>query len=156
MNANIVLDSFALVTFFHKEPGWQKVKEVFYELSAANQTALLSRINWGEFFYIVKRRVGKSKAEESLALLEQLPVTILSVDDDLVKEAAEIKADYAISYADAFCIATARRSNGHILTNDPEFESIQHLVTVNWLSGNKKIGKHGKRSDSRKPQSTDS
>ncbi len=94
MNANIVLDSFALVSFFHKEPGWEKVKEVFYGLSSAKQKALLSIINWGEFYYIVKRRVGKRKAEESIALLEQLPVTITPVDDELVKEAAEIKADY--------------------------------------------------------------
>ena len=130
MNANIVLDSFALVSFFHKEPGWEKVKEVFYGLSSGNQKAFLSIINWGEFYYIVKRRVGKRKAEESLALLEQLPVIITSVDDDLVREAAEIKADYPVSYADAFCIATARRSEAKILTNDPEFRKVEHLVTV--------------------------
>ena len=133
MNANIVLYSFALVSFFHKEPGWEKVKEVFYGLSSAKQKALLSIINWGEFYYIVKRRVGKRKAEESIALLEQLPVTITPVDDALVKEAAEIKADYPVSYADAFCIATARRSKSEILTNDPEFKTVEHLVNVIWL-----------------------
>lgn len=134
MNAKIVLDSFALVSFFHKEPGWEKVKEVFYALSSASQKALLSIINWGEFYYIVRRRVGERKAEETLALLEQLPVTIISVDDQLVKEAAVIKADYPVSYADAFCIAMAQRSKAEILTNDPEFESVQHLVTVQWLA----------------------
>lgn len=77
---------------------------------------------------------GKHKAEKTLALLEQLPVAILSVDDQLVKEAAEIKADYPVSYADAFCIATAQHSKAEILTNDPEFKSVQHLVTVKWLA----------------------
>jgi hypothetical protein len=48
-----------------------------------------------------------SIVEEALALLEQLPIKILPVDKDLVKEAAEIKSDYAVSYADAFCIALA-------------------------------------------------
>ncbi|MBW1801399.1 MAG: type II toxin-antitoxin system VapC family toxin [Deltaproteobacteria bacterium] len=134
MNDPIVLDSFALVCFFHKEPGWEKLKEVFYSLSSSDQKALLSIINWGEFYYIVKRRVGKDKAEEALALLEQLPIKILPVDNDLVKEAAEIKSDYPVSYADAFCIALAQRSEGQILTNDPEFEVVQHLVTVTWLT----------------------
>ena len=83
----------------------------------------------------MKRRFGKRKAEESQALIEQLPVTILPVDNALVKKAAEIKADHPVSYADAFCIATARRSEAKILTNDPEFKSIKHLVTVIWLSG---------------------
>ena len=134
MNDLIVLDSFALVCFFHKEPGWEKLKEVFYSLSSSDQKALLSVINWGEFYYIVKRRVGKNKAEEALALLEQLPIKILPVDNDLVKEAAEIKSDYPVSYADAFCIALAQRSDRQILTNDPEFEVVQHLVTVTWLT----------------------
>ena len=135
MSANIVLDSFALVSFFHKEPGWEKVKEVFYRLSSENQQAILNVINWGEFYYIVKRRVGKTKAEETLALLEQLPVKIFSLDYDLVKEAADIKADHSVSYADAFCIATARRSEAEILTNDPEFKSVEHLVKVIWIVG---------------------
>ena len=135
MSAKIVLDSFALVSFFHKEPGWKMVKEIFYSLSSENQQAILSIINWGEFYYIVKRRVGQKNADETLALLEQLPVTILSVDDDLVKEAADIKADFAVSYADAFCIATAQRSEAEILTNDPEFKLVEHLVKVKWIVG---------------------
>lgn len=134
MNSTIVLDSFALLSFFHKELGWEKMQKVFSELSSSRQKALLSLINWGEFYYIIKRRVGKRKAEEALVLLEQLPVTILSVDERLVKEAAEIKSDYAVSYADAFCIATAQRSNGQILTNDPVFKLVKHIVTVVWLT----------------------
>jgi predicted nucleic acid-binding protein len=134
MNANIVLDSYALVSFFHKELGWEKVKEVFYSLSSEKQRAVLSIINWGEFYYIVKRRVGKIKADETLALLDQLPVSILSVDDELVKEAADIKADFAVSYADAFCIATARRSEAEILTSDPEFKLVEHLVKIKWIN----------------------
>ncbi len=134
MNDRIVLDSFALLCFFHRSPGWERVKEVFYDLSSSDQKALLSSINWGEFYHIVKRRVGKNKAEEALALLEQLPITILPADNELVKEAAEVKADYPVSYAGAFCVALAQRSNSQILTDDPEFKSVQHLVTVTWLS----------------------
>jgi len=134
MNAPIVLDSFALVSLFHKEPGWRKIQQVLYELTSSGQKALLSIINWGEFYYIIRRRVGRAKAEEALALVEQLPVRILSVDNKLVKEAAEIKADYPISYADAFCIATAKRHGGQIFTNDREFESVKQLVSVVWLT----------------------
>ncbi len=134
MNGTIVLDSFALVSFFHKEPGWEKMRKAFYELSSSGQKALLSLINWGEFYYIIKRRVGKRKAEEALVLLEQLPVSVLPVNEKLVKEVAEIKSEYAVSYADAFCIATAQRSNARIFTNDPEFELVKDLVTVIWLT----------------------
>jgi uncharacterized protein len=130
----VVLDSFALVVFFHKEPGWEKVRKVFLELSSSGQKALLCRINWGEFYYIVRRRVGRQKAEEALALLGQLPIDLLSIDDALVREAAELKAEYPISYADAFCIAVAKHHKAQVLTNDPEFKSIEGIVSVSWLT----------------------
>ena len=134
MRQTTVLDSFALVSFFHKESGWEKVMKLFQELSASGQRALLSRINWGEFYYIVRRRVGRQKAEESLALLGQLPIDILSVDDALVHEAAELKAEHPVSYADAFCIALARRHKAQVLTNDPEFKSVEGIIPVLWLT----------------------
>jgi len=134
MAETFVLDSFALVCLFHKEPGWERVQEILRLISSSGDKALLCLINWGEFYYIVARRAGKRKAEEALALLEHLPIETLSVDDPLIKEAAEIKAEYPVAYADAFCIATARRASAHVLTNDPEFKAVQHLVKVIWLS----------------------
>ena len=134
MSKKLVLDSFALVSLFHKEPGWEKVRAALYEQQRAGTTAYLNWINWGEFFYIVKRKVGAERATESLQILEQLPIELVPVDLPLVREAAEIKSAYAVSYADAFCIATARRLSGTVLTSDPEFHAVEHLITVRWLN----------------------
>lgn len=138
MKQIVVLDSFALISFFHQEPGWEAVRSVFKELAVSAEKAVLSRINWGEFYYIVKRRVGREKTLEALALIEQLPINILSVDDLLISEASEIKSDYPIAYADAFCVATAKRLNGRILTSDPEFRAVEKLVPVQWIRGRKR------------------
>ncbi len=134
MSKKLVLDSFALVSLFHKEPGWEKVRAALYEQQRAGTTAYLNWVNWGEFFYIVKRKVGAERATESLQILEQLPIELVPVDLPLVREAAEIKSAYAVSYADAFCIATARRLSGTVLTSDPEFHAVEHLITVRWLN----------------------
>lgn len=135
MTEPVVLDSFALVSLFHKEPGWRKVRDTLHALLAQGEKAQLCLINWGEFYYVVKRRVGQEKAEEALVLVQQLPIALVSVDDRLVKEAATLKSEYPISYADAFCIATALRSSGQILTNDPEYRAVEHLAKVMWLGG---------------------
>ena len=50
-----------------------------------------------------------------------------------MRAAAEIKSDYTPSYADAFCVATAQRLDATILTNDPEFESLEKLVDIGWI-----------------------
>lgn len=134
MSKKLVLDSFALVSLFHREPGWETVQAALYEQQRAKAKAFLNWINWGEFFYIVKRKVGAAQAAEALHLLEQLPIELVSVDLLLVREAAEIKSEHALSYADAFCVATARRLSGTILTSDPAFRAVEHLVTVQWLS----------------------
>lgn len=134
MSEKLVLDSFALVSLFHKEPGWKRVQAALYEQHRAKAKAFLNWVNWGEFFYIVKRKVGAAQAAEALHLLEQLPIELAPVDLPLVREAAEIKSEHALSYADAFCVATARRLSGTVLTSDPEFRAVEHLVTVRWLT----------------------
>jgi ribonuclease VapC len=134
VSGKLVLDSFALVSLFHKERGWEKVRASLYEQQRAGTKAYLNWVNWGEFYYIVKRKVGATKAAESLHLLEQLPIELVPVDLQLVREAAEIKSEHAVSYADAFCIATARRLSGTVLTSDPEFHAVEHLITVRWLT----------------------
>lgn len=135
MGEKFVLDSFALVALFHKEPGWQRVQAALYEQEKANSRAFLNWINWGEFFYVVKRRVGAAKAEEAIGRLEQLPLELVPLDLPLVRAAAEVKSEYAISYADAFCVATAQRVNATILTSDPEFRAVEHLIKIRWLAG---------------------
>lgn len=59
MKQPTVLDSFALVSLFHREPGWEQVRSILRDLSSGGEKAVLCRINWGEFYYIVRRRVGK-------------------------------------------------------------------------------------------------
>jgi ribonuclease VapC len=134
VSEKLVLDSFALVSLYHREPGWQVVQRALYEQEKAGTRALLSWINWGEFFYIVKRRVGPAKTVEALRLLEQLPIELCPVDHTLVRSAAEIKSEHALSYADAFCVATAQRVDATVLTGDPEFESVERIIKIRWLT----------------------
>jgi predicted nucleic acid-binding protein len=134
VSEKIVLDSFALVSLFHREPGWQVVQAALYDQDKARARAILNWINWGEFFYIVKRRVGSARTMDALRLLEQLPIELFPVDQPLVRAAAEIKSEHALSYADAFCIATAQRLAATVLTGDPEFKSVEHLIKIRWLT----------------------
>jgi len=134
VSEKLVLDSFALVSLYHREPGWQVVQRALYDQEKARTRALLSWINWGEFCYIVRRRVGPAKTMEALRLLEQLPVELFPVDQALVRAAAEIKSEHALSYADAFCVATAQRVDATVLTGDSEFKSVERLIKIRWLT----------------------
>jgi len=134
VSEKLVLDSFALVSLFHREPGWQVVQRALYDQEKSRSRAILSWINWGEFYYTVKHRVGTARTTEALRLLEQLPIELFPVDHALVRAAAEIKSEHALSYADAFCVATAQRLDATVLTGDPEFNSVKRLIRIRWLT----------------------
>ncbi len=53
--------------------------------------------------------------------------------DDVI-DAAKIKAEYPLSFADCFVAALARKKDAVILTGDPEFKKLEHVVTIEWLN----------------------
>jgi len=65
--------------------------------------------------------------------LEVLPLQFYPCDQVLALEAAKIKADYPMAYADAFAVAVALREHAAVVTGNPEFRQVEHLVTIDWL-----------------------
>ena len=128
-----VLDTFALLAYLKDEPAAARIEKVL-ELAGKDKCRLFaSTMNLGELLYITERRGGISKAQDALALIRQLPIEILPADEQAVFSAAHIKATHALSYADAFAVAAAVLEQAVVLTGDPEFESVEELVKVEWL-----------------------
>jgi ribonuclease VapC len=128
-----VLDSFALIAFLGKESGFEKIRALLHDAQASNLPLLMNEINIGEVYYISAKQRSLEKAEEFLHRLETLPIRRVSNSFADILEAARIKAQYPISYADAFAVATAQREQATIVTGDPEFRQVEHLVAVEWL-----------------------
>ncbi len=136
MKRKQILDSFALVAYLNKERGYQRVRDVMSEVEKSGNKVLMNEINIGDVYYILFRKRGAEKADYFLdTILEALPISTISNSFDHVIEAARIKAEYSLSYADCFIAAMARRQNGIILTGDPEFKKIEHLVDIEWIEG---------------------
>ncbi|MGB9890127.1 MAG: PIN domain-containing protein [Anaerolineae bacterium] len=56
-------------------------------------------------------------------------------DRDLTFAAAHVKAYHSISYADAFAAALARKHDATLVTGDPEFQKVEGLIRIEWLTG---------------------
>jgi len=129
-----VFDSHALLAFFQGEPGSDIVEGILRQPhSEAVNDRLICLINLGEIIYLTKRRFGNEKKIEALSRIYQLGFKILSVDDSLVFQAAELKAQYALSYADCFALACSINHAAVLVTGDPEFKTVAHLVTIEWI-----------------------
>lgn len=109
------LDSWAILRLLEGiEPAAGRVEQVL-----AADRPVMSWINLGEVFYIVRRDRGDDEAHEVVRDLR------LRLDLDLPSEhrvltAAAIKADHPMAYADAFAAATALAHDATLLTGDPE------------------------------------
>ncbi len=98
----------------------------------------MNEFNVGEIYSILLRNRGKPPADEFLNnILPSLPIFVVSNTFESIIEAAEIKAQYPMSYADAFAVSTAIRMDAAVMTGDPEFKAVENLVTVEWLGKSK-------------------
>jgi ribonuclease VapC len=131
-----VLDSFALLSYLQGEAGRERVQSLLQEANRDRCHIFMCVINVGEVLYIVEREKGLAKAHEILAAIQQLPIEILPAETQTVLDAAHIKANHALSYADAFAVICAQTVKGTVLTGDREFESVQQIIHVEWLPNN--------------------
>ena len=124
-----------MLSYLNKETGFEKVREALAEAQVSDGSLLMNEINVGETYYILHRQRGVQKAEYFLdTVLVGLPILLVQNDFQDVIDAARIKAEYPLSFADCFAVATARRESAIILTGDPEFKKIDHLAKIEWLN----------------------
>ena len=109
-----VLDSWALLALLRDEPAAELVRKAWLQRGAA-----MCSVNLGEVLYSEMRARGSEEAGNAIEAARS-ELTVIDPDWDLVRRAVEAKAPGSLSYADAFCVATASRLGAPLLTGDPE------------------------------------
>jgi predicted nucleic acid-binding protein len=110
----VVLDSWALLAYLNGEDASSRVEEVWLADGVA-----ISSINLGEALYILIRDRGEEIATSAIEETRKRS-RVVGADWPMVRAAARIKVKGGLSYADAFCVATARSLNAPLWTGDPE------------------------------------
>ncbi len=131
----IVLDSYALIAYLEDESSADQVKELLQQAEGGEKSLSMSVVNWGEVYYALSRSKGESKAEESILVIDQLPITLIEINRAIAYQAAKLKARYAVAFGDCFAAALAMVNQGQVLTGDPEFKNLEKDVSVIWLRG---------------------
>lgn len=129
-----VIDAHGLLVFLEKEAGYEKVESFFVWAIEKDTHLLMSAVNWGEVYYIVLRQCGVEKANEIEKIIETLPIKIVDVDLNIVKEAARFKAAKKMSYADCFAAALSKLHRGELVTGDREFKEVENDIKISWLA----------------------
>lgn len=128
-----VLDCFALYAYFQAGPGGERVKKLVEDALRNKVTLYFSLINLGELYYITYKKLNEGIAKSIISDVNSLPINIQSITDAQVWNAAELKAHFNISYADAFAASLAQSLNATIVTGDPEFMNMTKEINVLWI-----------------------
>jgi ribonuclease VapC len=111
----IVLDSWAVLRFLENaQPAADLVAALLDE-----QRPLMSWINLGEVHDVVRRAHGEDAAMETVRDLRDV-LDVRLPDERTVLDAARIKADHPMAFADAFGAALASAERATLWTGDPE------------------------------------
>ena len=127
----MVFDSWAVIAWLCNEPAATTVQDLLEKAEKGEVSILMSLINAGEVFYITAKKHDLDKANEVIQTLLGGPITFLLPTEEEIWKAAEIKARYPLSYADAFAVALSLLREAALVTGDPE---IKHLESTEPLS----------------------
>ena len=114
-----VLDAWAVAALINDEPAADRVTVLL-----AQHDCWISSVNLGEAYYTSMRARGEALTARLIDDLRNV-VRLDHPDWPLVRTAAEIKARGGLSYADAFCVATARRHDAPLYTGDDEIIQLE-------------------------------
>jgi ribonuclease VapC len=128
-----VLDSYALLSFLRGEPGGKRVLELLEQAESGEIILAMSLINLGEVIYLTSRRRGMVAAKKILNDLRSISIQFYEATEDRILAAAWIKAEYPISYADAFAASLTQEMQATLVTGDPEFKAMEKNLSVLWL-----------------------
>ena len=108
----MILDASAVLAFLWREPGQERVRDALLTGSS------MATINFAE---VATKYVLRGAIAQVERLRQELPVTMVPVDEDLAVQAALMAAvtkPFGLSMGDRICLALARRTGLPALTAD--------------------------------------
>jgi len=130
-----VLDSYALIAYFRGEPVGIPVKELLQKAGRADKPVHMTEVNYAEAHYMILRKDGAQAWSQVAKTLAALPIEFHPADRGLADLAADFKARFRLSLADAFAAALAKQQKAELVTGAPEFKPLEKEIRIMWLKG---------------------
>ena len=125
--SNFLLDTSALLALRDDEPGAERAVNLLQSSSNGEITCHGCFISLMEVLYRVWKDEGEEAGRSAYRICLRLPMTWLHESAPLLERAAEIKAQFPLSLADAWIAAAALELDAILVHKDPEFEKISGL-----------------------------
>jgi len=129
----VALDSHALLKLLRDEPGAETVSRLLEKAGEHDQPVHMTEVNYAEVQYIVRRKDGDAAWSSLAGELRAAPIEFHPATRPLADIAADFKARFKMSLADAFAAALAKEIKAELVTGDPEFKALEKEIKIRWL-----------------------
>ena len=133
MPAAQVLDSHALLALLRDEAGGEAVTQILERAGRRDQPVHMTEVNYAEVQYMIRRKDGDAAWAAIAGELKAAPIEFHPADRRLADTAADFKARFKMSLADAFAAALAKEKKAELVTGDPEFRALEKEIKIHWL-----------------------
>ena len=118
-----VLDASAVVAFFKKEEGKEKVWDILQEAENRTASVYMSKVNLTEVNYRFICLLGMEGAAVILNKTYKLPIQMIdTITNQVFEEASRLKGTYKMSLGDAIGLSTAITLKGLFVSSDGELK----------------------------------
>jgi predicted nucleic acid-binding protein len=108
LSGKLALDASALIELVFSTPAGLKLREA---LEGEAVEACASELAIVELRYVLCRRLGWAESERRVDKLLASGYIYVEASSSLIKEASKYKCERAVSLADCFCLALARKND---------------------------------------------
>ncbi len=123
-----VLDTSALLTLHNDEPGSKRVMDILVAAADGDAEVFGCFMSLMEVLYRVWKTEGETAGRAAYGQCQALPIVWMHESPALLERAASLKAQHAMSLADAWIAATALECEATLVHKDPEFELVDALM----------------------------
>ncbi|MFU8832033.1 MAG: PIN domain-containing protein [Wenzhouxiangella sp.] len=123
-----LLDTSALLALRDDEPGAERVAGLLRDPAVRCHACFMTRM---EVLYRIWKDESELAGKLALQQCLALPLDWVEASDELLLQAAELKAGFSISVVDAWIAAAAMRQGAILLHKDPEFNAL--AIEQEWL-----------------------
>jgi toxin FitB len=120
----ILVDSSGWIEYLADRPN----ADAFARYLEGREPLLASAIEIYEVYKVIRRDISEEAAVQAIAALDR--AQIVSVDQSLALEAADLALTHGLAMADAIIYATAARYDATIVTADADFESLPRTLFI--------------------------
>lgn len=128
-----VLDTWAVIAYLEDEPSAAQIADLIASAHEEGIPVYMAVVNVGEVWYTIAREVSEEDANSSVKALRDLRIRFENVDWELTQEAARLKAQHKMSYADCYAAALAKVKKADLVTGDREFKPLEEQIRIAWV-----------------------